>query len=76
MYGTAALGGAPGYGVVYELTPSGELSSLFNFDYTDGSNPAGNLLLDSEGNLYGTTPYGGSGGPAHEGGGVLYEVTP
>jgi uncharacterized repeat protein (TIGR03803 family) len=75
MYGTAELGGALGYGGVWEQTAGGELQSVFNFNYTDGSNPASNLILDSEGNLYGTTPFGGSS-TVFNGGGVLYEVTP
>ena len=37
----------------------------------DGSNPVAGLVLDTEGNLYGTTEYGGE-----YGGGTVFEVTP
>jgi uncharacterized repeat protein (TIGR03803 family) len=75
LYGTAFEGGTLGFGTVFELTPAGELISLFNFDGTHGSGPDNNLVLDSAGNLYGTTPYGGTGGTVN-GGGTLYEITP
>ena len=75
LYGTAFEGGTLGFGTVFELTPGGELISLFNFDGTHGSGPDDNLVVDSAGNLYGTTPYGGTGGTVN-GGGTLYEITP
>jgi len=36
-----------------------------------GSEPKGNLLMDSSGNLYGMTSYGG-----RYGGGTVWELTP
>lgn len=75
LYSTAFEGGTLGYGSVFELTPTGEFISLFNFDITHGTGPNNNLVLDPAGNLYGTTFYGGSGGTLY-GGGVLYEITP
>lgn len=75
LYGTAFEGGTLGYGTVFGLTPSGELTTLYNFDSTHGNGPDTNLVLDSAGNLYGTTPYGGSGAN-RSGGGVLFEITP
>jgi uncharacterized repeat protein (TIGR03803 family) len=36
LYGTAFDGGALGFGSVFELTASGELITLFNFDNTHG----------------------------------------
>src|SRR5271166_28968 len=59
LYGTTALGGS-GYGVVYELTPSGTFSVLYVFHGSDGKNPLGGVIFDSAGNLYGTTELGGS----------------
>jgi hypothetical protein len=44
---------------------------LRNFNYTDGALPYGSLILDSAGNLYGTTELGGE----YEQG-VAFEVTP
>jgi uncharacterized repeat protein (TIGR03803 family) len=66
LYGTTTYGGGIcGCGTVFELLPStgGAWSStvLETFDYTDGGHPAGSLILDSSGNLYGTTSAGGSG---------------
>ena len=78
-YGTTLQGGNTGgsgtAGVVYRVTPKGALSTLYKFcsqtNCTDGMNPYGNLIEDSQGNLYGTASGGGS-----YGGGVVYEVTP
>jgi uncharacterized repeat protein (TIGR03803 family) len=44
---------------------------LWSFDGTDGASAWGSLILDSSGNLYGTTYAGGS-----KGDGVVFEVTP
>jgi uncharacterized repeat protein (TIGR03803 family) len=60
LYGTTefggAYGGACGYGTVFELPHgSGAIMTLASFDGTDGSNPAAGLVMDSSGNLYGTT---------------------
>jgi uncharacterized repeat protein (TIGR03803 family) len=69
LYGTTSGngGGTYGYGTVFELTPSGGnwtetvLHSFVNDDGTDGQYPEAGLILDANGNLYGTTVYGGSG---------------
>ncbi len=54
LYGTSAGGGNQGGGTVFELTPAGRLTVLYNFIYPDiGPN---SLALDRrQGNLYGTT---------------------
>jgi hypothetical protein len=76
IYGTTALGGTGGQGVVYELVNGGEgkwsYRLLHTFVGSDGSTPQANLTFDSHGNLYGTTL---SGGPQY-GGGVVFEITP
>jgi len=51
----------------------------FNFD--DGSQPQGGLISDSNGNLYGTTYYGGSGPCTNNQGqvvgcGTIFEISP
>lgn len=75
IYGTAAFGGTGGYGVVYELTPSGSGWTeivLYNFDFgDDGGGAYGGLIADSSGNLYGVNTEGGSSG-----GGAAYELSP
>jgi len=75
LYGTTAGGGGGSVGVTFELSPRGggrwkyAVLYSFNFNGTDGSNPEyGRLILDAEGNLYGTTVTGGTydGGTAFE----------
>jgi uncharacterized repeat protein (TIGR03803 family) len=76
LYGTTAEGGTSGTacdgggcGTVFELTSTGNgqwiETILHNFEDngSDGYQPITSLVLDSKGNLYGTTPYGGSNCP-------------
>lgn len=60
LYGTTALGGAHGNGTVFRLAPDGTEAVLYSFraENRDGARPYGRLLMDSSGNLYGTTFYG------------------
>jgi uncharacterized repeat protein (TIGR03803 family) len=66
LYGTTPGGGANAWGVAYELV-SGKKGAwtatvLYNFTAgNDGYNPAGPLVFDTAGLLYGTTESGGSG---------------
>ncbi len=71
LYGTAQ-GGAHGDGVVYKLAPGGSYSVLYSFgaDSSDGQGPFGTPVLDSHGNLYGTTGSGGCGA------GTIYKIAP
>jgi uncharacterized repeat protein (TIGR03803 family) len=76
LYGESAGGGANGDGVVFELSPGadGSWTNLVLHSFTgggDGSNPNGGLIIDSEGNLYGTTTSGGT-----YGNGTVFEITP
>jgi len=60
-----AGGGTANYGSLLKLTSNGEKQILYNFQGPpDGEYPNSPLLLDSQGNLYGTTFYGG---PNHAG---------
>lgn len=73
LYGTSDDGGN-GYGAVYELTQSGGTwteNIILQFNDTNGYSPEGGVILDSKGNLYGTTV---AGGPS--GNGIAYELTP
>jgi uncharacterized repeat protein (TIGR03803 family) len=74
LYGTTQSDGAYGYGNVFKLTPSGgswTYTSLYDFTAgADGANPYGGVTLDANGNLYGTTIGGFSGG------GTAWEITP
>jgi uncharacterized repeat protein (TIGR03803 family) len=66
LYGTGSGGVSNEDGTVFELSPSAggvwSVTVLVAFDSTNGRNPYGSLILDSSGNLYGTTSLGGSGG--------------
>lgn len=93
LYGTASYGGANNAGVVFELSPapSGDVcpsgtyqgngwceTVLYSFTgAADGSYPVSKLILDSTGNLYGTTQgsalYGGSGSNVC---GSVFELSP
>jgi uncharacterized repeat protein (TIGR03803 family) len=61
LYGTTYAGGVYSYGTVFKLTPTGVETVLYSFaGNPDGSNPSGGLVRDAQGNLYGTTSFGGA----------------
>jgi uncharacterized repeat protein (TIGR03803 family) len=66
LYGTTAGGGGcslgqGGCGTVFEVTPGGQDSILYAFQGgVDGLGPQGGVVMDSAGNLYGTTFAGGA----------------
>jgi uncharacterized repeat protein (TIGR03803 family) len=62
FYGTVIAGGAKGDGTVFKITPGGTLTTLHNFDGTDGANPVATLVQASDGKFYGTTFNGGANG--------------
>jgi uncharacterized repeat protein (TIGR03803 family) len=64
LYGTTQQGGTGscqgGCGTVFKLTPTGTKTVVHNFTGgSDGEAPAGGLVFDSSGNLFGTTESGG-----------------
>ena len=79
LYGTTVWGGyigpcsPSGCGVVYELSPSNggwtENVPYSFYGNASGSEPFGGVAFDSQGNLFGTTFYGGKGG-------TIYELSP
>ena len=76
LYGTTFFGGPGGDGSAFALKNSGGTwteTILYSFSGLDGSGPLGSLVLDSAGNLYGTTALGGSNGM---GAGNVFEVMP
>ena len=54
-------GGSSGYGTVFSIDSSGDLTTLHAFNAFDGAAPSA-VTLDDSGNLYGTTYSGGSTG--------------
>jgi uncharacterized repeat protein (TIGR03803 family) len=75
LYGTTFTGGSLGRGNVFKLSlVDGQWTYTDLHDFTggsDGGSPHGNVLLDSDGNLYGTTTQGGLYGLT----GVVWEIT-
>jgi len=75
LYGTTYSDGAYGAGSVFKLKPSnGAWTYTDLYDFTggdDGANPYGGVTLDANGNLYGTTAFGGASDA-----GVVWEITP
>jgi uncharacterized repeat protein (TIGR03803 family) len=70
LYGTTETGGAgscidffhTGCGVVFKLSPSGQFTTIYQFQGgNDGAAPDAGVILDAQGNIYGTT-FGGGGG--------------
>jgi uncharacterized repeat protein (TIGR03803 family) len=60
LYGVTTIGGSVGAGVVFALPlVGGPPTVLHNFDVNNGSRPAAELLLGTDGKLYGTTTGGG-----------------
>jgi uncharacterized repeat protein (TIGR03803 family) len=71
FYGTTQDGGTLGYGTVFRMTPHGALTTVYNFDSTNGAAPFARPIQGPDGNFYGTTGGGGA-----YGGGVVYKLTP
>jgi len=70
LYGTTGGGGAVGYGTVFKLDSTGRETVLYSFGrWPDAFFPRAGVILDSAGNLYGTTPSGGMNNQ-----GVVYKI--
>ncbi len=73
LYGTTIGGGVHSHGTVFELTAANAEQVLDSFGVeadADGSEPDAGLVFDTDGNLYGTTIFGGISG-----GGTVFEIT-
>jgi uncharacterized repeat protein (TIGR03803 family) len=81
LYGATTFGGkgscaGAGCGAVYKLTPGRHgrwtYTALHNFSGgQDGGQPSGDLILDTNGHIFGTAGVGGVSGS-----GVVFEITP
>ena len=75
LYGTTTnINGTEG--TVFQLSPAGGGAFTYKLlhaftDSPDGGDPVGNLILDAQGNLYGTTAGGGTSQS-----GTVYELSP
>jgi uncharacterized repeat protein (TIGR03803 family) len=81
FYGVAEGGGAYGVGTVFKITPSGRLTTLHSFCAAGGFCPDGygpnGLVQGANGNFYGTTDEGGTGGNAENiPSGTVFEISP
>ena len=77
FYGATWYGGTNNRGVVFKLTPGGQMTPLYDFcpqipGCPDGFGPEGAMLLDAQQNLYGTTWGGGANGNY----GTIFELKP
>jgi uncharacterized repeat protein (TIGR03803 family) len=82
FYGTTEYGGinggpcTVGCGTIFRITPSGELTTLYDFcsqneyECTDGLEPVAGLVQDTNGTFYGTAQAGGTGNL-----GVVYSLS-
>ena len=80
LYGTAEIGGAYENGTVFRIAPDGSETTLYAFQGgSDGYNPQSTPLMDGNGNLFGTTPSGGSFNGSDcsaQGCGTVFELEP
>jgi uncharacterized repeat protein (TIGR03803 family) len=75
LYGTTYEGGTYNSGVAFKLdaTYTETVLHAFNYSIGDGANPYSGLILDAEGNLYGTTSNGGAYGGLR---GTVFQLDP
>jgi len=75
LYGANYTGGQYGQGNIFKLTNSGGAWTLTDlYDFTGGSDgdaPVGGVVLDANGNIYGTASEGGTSGW-----GTVWKLTP
>jgi uncharacterized repeat protein (TIGR03803 family) len=61
IYGTTVYGGANNEGTIFEITTDGTESVLHSFGGSgDGVSPDGAVTIESNGDMYGTTEFGGA----------------
>jgi uncharacterized repeat protein (TIGR03803 family) len=77
FYGTTAYGGnTPYYGTIFKMTPNGKITTLHQFDITDGAFVYAGLVQAPNGTLYGDTFQGGSSAACGTYGcGTVYSLT-
>ncbi|MGD1020079.1 MAG: choice-of-anchor tandem repeat GloVer-containing protein [Verrucomicrobiia bacterium] len=79
FYGTTSAGGASGHGTVFQISSTGAYTSLHSFAGlpSDGADPVAGLVQGSDGNLYGTTYFGGTTSEFNRNGnGTVFQISP
>jgi uncharacterized repeat protein (TIGR03803 family) len=83
IYGSTTDAGSDGVGTVFKITPAGTLTTVHEFNRTEGANTNSALIQGTGGNLLGTTVNGGTGGggigfcgPTADGCGSIFKMTP
>ncbi|HXM63342.1 MAG TPA: choice-of-anchor tandem repeat GloVer-containing protein [Terriglobales bacterium] len=83
LYGTTAQGGRNGGGTAFEMVPNSHggwkesILHAFPDGSDDGASPESDLILDTQGNLYGTAMFGGAENScAYSGCGTVFALTP
>jgi uncharacterized repeat protein (TIGR03803 family) len=76
LYGTTPVGGSTGSaGTVFAITTSGTFTTLHNFNVSgQPGDPEGPLVQAADGNIYGTTAFGGSACGGDNG--TIYYISP
>src|SRR3954447_5285418 len=75
FYGTTLAAGEFNRGTVFAIDPAtGAFATLYHFANNEGSDPYGQLMLASDGFLYGTTRYGGDPN-CPSGCGTIYRIS-
>lgn len=78
LYGTTGFGGTNlSFGTVFKLTTNGNLTTLYNFQGTDGEEPSFRLIFGNDGRLYGTASFAGdpTNSPSGIGSGSVFGIT-
>lgn len=77
FYGTTAYGGtgscndgSTGCGTIFRMTAAGVLTTIYNFEGSDGAVPTAGLVQALDGDFYGTTHYGGASNE-----GTIFRIT-
>jgi uncharacterized repeat protein (TIGR03803 family) len=71
LYGTTYVGGIFGLGTIFDMSSTGQLSTLFSLDNPEGYYPSSTLVQAANGSFYGTALYGGVNND-----GTVFEITP
>ncbi|HEV2380370.1 MAG TPA: choice-of-anchor tandem repeat GloVer-containing protein [Terriglobia bacterium] len=82
LYGATSVGGTStascpypyGCGTIFSITTNGTLTTLHNFNGTDGSSRVGGLTQATSGSFYGTTSFGGSSSNCENGCGTVFSL--